>query len=110
MNPSRCRTPTLAGDRMKLSDGSLIFVAVVIYTATPADVEEPFRSRAASTQTVCRDQRDPRQLHRRVIVRTVTTVLWPISVPPGLWLGGPAGGLGWAVDRDELVEKVYEQQ
>ena len=71
MNPSRCRTPTLAGDRMKASDGSLIFVAVVIYVATPADVEEPFLSRAASTQTACHDQRDARERYRRVFVPNV---------------------------------------
>jgi hypothetical protein len=109
MNPLHYPTPTLAGDRMKVSDGSYIFVAVVIYAATPADVKEPFRSRAASTQTVYRDQRDPRQLHSRVIVPRVTTMLWPIAVPPSLWLGGPACGLGWAVYRDELVENVYER-
>jgi hypothetical protein len=40
---------------MKVNDGSLIFVAVVIYGATPADVQEPFHLRAASNQTVYRD-------------------------------------------------------
>jgi hypothetical protein len=32
-----------------------------------------------------------------------------VAVVIGLWLGGPACGLGWAVDSDELIENVYER-